>query len=84
LNLPQLRRLEEEAYPKAALHQALRDASQLRGRRLRDFPVKQRVRRVAELIADYGALRGLSAFRALEQEVRTALDQLGARPARRD
>jgi hypothetical protein len=84
LNLPQLRRLEEEAYPKAALHQALRDASELRGRRLRDFPVKQRVRRVAELIGDYGALRGLSAFRALEQEVRTALDQLGDRPAHRD
>jgi hypothetical protein len=83
LSIPQLRRLEEEAYPKAALHQALRDASELRGRRLRDFPVKQRVRRVAELIGDYGALRGLSAFRALEQEVRTALDQLGDRPASR-
>jgi len=83
LDIPQLRRLEEEAYPKAALHQALRDASGLRGRRLRDFPVKQRVRRVAELIGDYGALRGLSAFRALEQEVRTALDRLRDRPARR-
>jgi hypothetical protein len=84
LNLPQLRRLEEEANPKAALHQALRDASELRGRRLRDFPVTQRVRRVAELIGDYGALRGLSAFRALEQEVRMALDQFGGRTARRD
>jgi hypothetical protein len=84
VNLPPLRRLEEEAYPKEALHQALRDASELRGRRLRDFPVTQRVRRVAELIGDYGALRGLSAFRALEQEVRAALDRLAARPARRD
>lgn len=81
MNLPQLRHLEEEAYPKAALHQALRDASELRGRRLRDFPVKQRVRRVAELIGDYGALREFSAFRALELEVREALDQLGDRPA---
>jgi hypothetical protein len=83
LNLPQLRRLEEEANPKAALHQALRDASGLRGRRLRDFPVTQRVRRVAELIGDYGALRELSAFRALEQEVRTALDRFADRTARR-
>ena len=78
LNLPQLRRLEEQADPKASLHQALRDASELRGRRLRDFPVTQRVRRVAELIADYSALRVLSAFRALEQEVRVALDQFEA------
>jgi hypothetical protein len=84
LNLPQLRRLEEQANPKASLHQALRDASELRGRRLRDFPVNQRVRRVAELIGDYGALRGLPAFRALEQEVREALDQFGGRKARRD
>lgn len=84
LNLPQLRHLEEEAYPKAALHQALRDASELRGRRLRDFPVKQRVRRVAELIGDYGALRGLSAFRALEQDVRVALDQFDNRTIPRD
>jgi hypothetical protein len=84
LNLPQLRRLEEQANPKASLHQALRDASELRGRRLRDFPVTQRVRRVAELIGDYGALRGLSAFRALEQEVRVALDQFGGRIAPRD
>jgi hypothetical protein len=84
LNLPQLRRLEEQADPKASLHQALRDASELRGRRLRDFPVSQRVRRVAELISGYGALRALSAFRALEQEVRVALDQFGRRTTRRD
>ena len=84
LNLPQLRRLEGEANPKAALHQALRDASELRGRRLRDFPVAQRVRRVSELIVDYSVLRGLSAFRALEQEVRMALDQVVGRTARHD
>jgi hypothetical protein len=84
LNLPQQRRLEEQANPKAALHQALRDASELRGRRLRDFPVTQRVRRVAELIGDYGVMRDLSAFRALEQEVRVVLDQLGNQTYRRD
>jgi hypothetical protein len=84
LNLPQLRRFEEQANPKVLLHQALRDASELSGRRLRDFPVTQRVRRVAELIGDYGALRGLSAFRALEQDVRAALDQFGGRTTRRD
>ena len=83
LNLPQLRRLEEEADPKAVLRQALRDASELRGRRLRDFPVTQRVRRVAELIGDYSALRGLSAFRALEREVQMALNQFEGRTGRR-
>lgn len=84
LNLPQLRRLEDHANPKASLHQALRDASELRGRRLHDFPVTQRVRRVAELIGDYAALRELSAFRALEQDVRVALDQFVGRSPRRD
>jgi hypothetical protein len=83
LNLPQLRRLEEEADPKAVLRQALRDASELRGRRLRDFPVTQRVRRVAELIGDYSELRGLSAFRALEREVQMALNQFEGRTGRR-
>jgi hypothetical protein len=73
-----------EADPKAALHQALRNASELRGRRLRDFPVAQRVRRVAELIEDYGALRELSAFRALEEEVRMVLDRFEDRTTRRD
>ena len=78
LNLPQLRRLEEQADPKASLHQALRDASELRGRRLRDFPVTQRVRRVAELIGDFGGLRGLPAFQALEEDARVALGQIDA------
>jgi hypothetical protein len=79
LNLPQPQRLEEEADPKAVLHQALRDASELQGRRLRDFPVTQRVHRVAELMTDYAVLRILPAFQALEREVRTALHHLAAR-----
>jgi hypothetical protein len=80
LNLPPLPRLEleEEADPKAVLHQALRDASELRGRRLHELPVAQRVHRVAELTADYSVLRSLPAFQAFERDVRTALAQIVA------
>lgn len=53
LPLPSLSTLEDIPDPKQILHHCLKQASGLRGRRLDQFPVHQRVRRVAELIADF-------------------------------
>ncbi|NWF81263.1 MAG: DUF4276 family protein [Chloroflexi bacterium] len=77
LHLPPLGTLEDEPDPKQRLHDSLKRASGLRGRRLNQFPVHQRVHRVAELIADFAPLRALPAFQALEQEVRRVVAEAG-------
>lgn len=73
LDLPPLRELESLPDPKTTLYDALRRASNLRGRRLHTFPVSQRARRVAELIDDFSPLRALPAFSALERDVQDAV-----------
>ncbi len=76
LNFPNLRRLEALPDPKQTLDDLLRMATQF-GRRRRDkFCPNQARRRLAELIQDYSALRNLSAFRALEQELTEILSEL--------
>jgi hypothetical protein len=67
--------LESLPDPKTVLHNCLRRASSLRGRRLRTFPVGQRARRVAELIDDFSPLRALPAFSALESDVQSVVSQ---------
>ena len=76
-NLPSVNRLENLPDPKAELHERLKQASNLRGRRLKRFPVNQRARRVAEFINDFSPLRALSAFTALEKDVRQIIKQQG-------
>lgn len=75
LDLPPLRELEDVPDPKTVLHDCLRRASGLRGRRLRAFPVGQRARRVAELIGDFSPLRALPAFRALEEDLQDVVSR---------
>ena len=75
LDLPPLRYLEAVADPKFELHDRLRRASGLHGRRLRSFLVAQRARRVAELIDDFSPLRALLAFQALEHDIRAIVAQ---------
>ena len=77
INLPSVNRLENLPDPKAELHERLKQASNLRGRRLKRFPVNQRARRVAEFINDFSPLRALSAFTALEKDVRQIIKQQG-------
>ncbi|MFQ5811717.1 MAG: hypothetical protein ACE5I2_00770 [Anaerolineae bacterium] len=77
LNLPPIRRLEEFPDPKSGLHDLLRQASGLRGRRLNRFPVSYRARRVTEFIDDFSPLRALSAFAALESDIKQIIDQQG-------
>jgi hypothetical protein len=79
LGLPPLRRLEQEPNPKELLHTLLRQASGLSGRRAKQFRPDIQVHRLAELIDDYGPLYQLPAFRALDEELRQVLRQLGCR-----
>jgi hypothetical protein len=64
------------ADPKRVLHDALRTASGLHGRRLQKFSVHRAVQRVADYIEDFSPLRSLQAFRRLEEELRRVLATL--------
>lgn len=72
LTLPKLSRLEGHTDPKATLRQALEDAAAARGRRRRRRAKTEFGRNraaVARFIEDFGPLRVLPAFQALEQEI---------------
>lgn len=71
LSMPEVRELENLPDPKTVLHGLLRQASGLRGRRLKRFhrDLGKCVQLVAEQIGDFGLLRGLTAFRELENQV---------------
>jgi hypothetical protein len=69
LTMPSLKSLEQEPNPKEKLHNLLKDASGLSGRRKQKFNVDERVHRVAELIDDFSPLLQLSAFKLLETKI---------------
>jgi hypothetical protein len=69
LELPNFNHIENFADPKSILHNALRQASQLSGRRLKKFNPHSCVYRISELIDDFSPLRALPAFRSLEAEL---------------
>jgi hypothetical protein len=69
LELPHPTSFEQLPNPKNVLHKLLRDASELRGRRLRRFDVRRSAGRVTEYIHDFGQLRTLPAFNALEADI---------------
>ena len=75
LNMPPINRLESLPDPKTKLHNSLKQASNLRGRRLSEFPVSEYARRVTEFIQDFSPLRSLSAFAALESELQQIIEQ---------
>ncbi len=70
LGLPPLSSLESKPDPKQLLHEYLIAASELSGRRRKSFDPKTKVHLVARSLDDFSPLRQLSAFRALEREVR--------------
>ena len=76
LNLPNLHNLEHLPSPKEYLHQLLRDASGLRGRRLRSFNQNSAVHRIPEYIEDFSPLRTLPAFRSLETKIAETIASL--------
>ena len=73
VNMPDPKRIEDLPDPKQILHELLRQASGLRGRRLKRFrqEVGSRVHLVAEQIDDFSPLRELPAFQAVERQVAT-------------
>ena len=77
LELPDIHQLEELPDPKDILHELLCKASGLTGRRLKQFSsdkVNGCVHRLAELIDDFSPLRALSAFQALETEIKEVIE----------
>jgi hypothetical protein len=82
LLVPDPKRLEDLTDPKQTLHELLRQASGLHGRRLAAFnrDVRRHVHRLAQEISDFRPLRGLTAFQKLEHEV-TVVRQSGVLPA---
>lgn len=77
LKLPDIRRLEQLPDPKDILYGLLCEASELTGRRLKQFSVNERVHRLAELIDDFSPLRALSAFQLLETEIQQVIKTQG-------
>jgi hypothetical protein len=75
LGLPSLPDIENIPDPKTMLHNLLRHASGLRGRRLRKFRPDQAVHRLGELISDYSALRELPAFSAFMNDLSSVLTE---------
>jgi hypothetical protein len=76
LQLPHLPLVESLPDPKNLLYDLLREASELRGRRLKKFSVSKSAHLVAEYIEDYSPLRTLPAFNALEAELTNFVGQL--------
>ena len=69
LNLPSVGRLERLPDPKRILHELLRQASGLHGRRLKSMNRKLIGQRVADFIRDFRPLYGLTAFQRLAEDL---------------
>lgn len=77
LVLPDLARLEDLPDPKAVLHQLLRQASGLHGRRLKQFRAERSALRVSLLVDDFSPLRRLSAFQESERDLQQVAKNAG-------
>lgn len=66
LGLPKIAQLEKIADPKSLLFKLLRDASELKGRRLKKFSEFEARKIAAEEIEDFSPLLQLNAFQALK------------------
>lgn len=77
LALPASQKIEGLPNPKETLHKLLQDATELPLRRLKRFSPAQAFYRLAELIDDFGPLRQLPAFVALENELQRVIRDAG-------
>jgi hypothetical protein len=71
LNLPDLSIIEQIPDPKEILFRILREASGLKGRRLKKFNMAQSRIRITELVCDFAPLRKLNAFQRFEKDIST-------------
>jgi len=74
LNLPILSDIEGLPNPKRVLHDILREATELGTHRKKRFDTDRAVQRIPECIEDFSSLRRLSAFIALEEEVKETIE----------
>jgi hypothetical protein len=77
LNLPALHRVESVPDPRGTLYEALKRASQSRGRKLRKFRPIVAAHRLADLIEDWSPLCELPAYQRLEDHTRKQLRAMG-------
>jgi hypothetical protein len=79
LTLPTLAQLENVADPKTILREALRTASERRGRKLDEFnkQIPAAMRRITQLTNDFSPLLHLSSFQRLQKDVRVTLEAQG-------
>ena len=77
LQLPAMAVIESLPNPKEVLYTLIRDASELPSTRLKKLRPQQCAHRVAQSIANFAPLRALSAFRALEEELREVVNAMG-------
>ncbi len=73
LQIPPPATLEQINDPKSDVYQLLREASELKGRRLQKLRLGRCARQVADYIDDFSVLRTLPAFRALEADIADAI-----------
>ncbi len=73
LALPGMATLEGLPDPKVQLNRLLETASELRGRRLKNFETSFAIKRIAELSVGFAALRRLPAFARLEEDIQSAV-----------
>jgi len=76
INLPDIKKVENEKDPKNLLYSILKEVSGRKGRNLKRFNVSYHVHLVAENIEDFSPLRELSGFQFFEQELRNVVDTL--------
>ncbi len=79
LDLPPLARVEGLPNPKERLLGLLRDASGLRGRRLRKFRAGKKFHLIPENTRDFSPLFDLPGFEKLYADIRTAVNQLSCK-----
>jgi hypothetical protein len=77
LEMPRLKELESLPNPKTILRDLLKTASELQGRRLQKFNADRACLYIADYIDDFGPLRNLNAFQALERDVSKVCNDRG-------
>jgi hypothetical protein len=77
LELPDVQAIEALPDPKNLLHELLRDASGLSGRRRRKLQVYHAVHRIGQVKTEFSALRALEAFRQMEEDLRQVIRGCG-------
>lgn len=77
IELPSPKNIENLPNPKVILCQLLKDASELKNRRLKKFNERAAIHRLVEIIDDFSPLYQLSAFQALEEDLSKILTGQG-------